>query len=126
MSILHNRQLTRVGFQTQIDIYIDSQKVAEAETENLSIKGVLVKSSALKKDDHCHIVICLPGENAPKMDFEGKVLRVNENNEAAIFFEEMSIDAFDHLKKLISLNDGDPEKIHKEFLDHVKSHMTND
>ncbi len=125
MTISHNRQLSRVGFQAQIDIYIDNKKVAEAKSENLGIKGMLVKSSALKRDDHCHIVINLASDDDPKLEFDGKVLRVNEESEAAIFFEGMELDTFNHLQNLISLNDGDPEKIHKEFLDHVKSHDEN-
>ena len=72
------------------------------------------------------IVINLSGGNSPKLEFKGKVLRVNENNEAAIFFEEMDIGTFDRLKNIIPLNDGDPEKIHKEFIDHIKSHLGSD
>jgi hypothetical protein len=119
----NKRHLTRIGFHTKIEIFFKNRKIAEAETENLSIKGVLLKSKELKKSDHCRVAINLPGEpDAPKLEIEGLVVRAQKSGETAIFFEKMELETFSHLKNIISLNDGDPEKIQQEFMDHIKSH----
>lgn len=116
------RNLTRIGYHTQIEIFSGNEKIAEAETENLSIKGVLVKAKELKKDDPCRVVINLSGgPEAIKLDIEGKVVRLSEDGEAVILFKEMELETFEHLQNIIVSNDGDPDKIHKELLDHIKA-----
>ncbi len=123
MNDQEKRCLTRVAFQTQIEIFSGEKKIAVAKTENLSIKGVLVKTEDLKTDDPCHIVISLlEGDNSQKLVIEGKVVRVHKAGEAAIFFQEMELETFNHLRSIIVLNDGDPEKIQKELSDYIKSH----
>lgn len=120
----NRRHLTRISFHAQIEIFFMNRKVAEAETENLSIKGVLLKSKELKEGDRCQVVINLPGEQgAPKLEIEGVVVRSKKSGENAILFETMELETFTHLKNIISWNDGDPDKIQKEFVDHVKSHL---
>lgn len=117
----NRRHLTRIGLHTKIEIFFNNKKVAEAKTENLSIKGVLLKARVLQKGDHCRVVINLPGEtDAPKLEIEGLVVGAEKSGETAIFFEKMELETFSHLKNIISLNDGDPEKIQKEFTEYVK------
>jgi len=124
MADQNKRNLTRIDFHSRIEIFLRNKKIAETKTENLSIKGVLVKSSELKKGDACRVVVNLSGNReTPRLEVDGVVVRVNEPDEAAIFFQKMDLETFNHLKNIISMNDGDPDKIQQEFLDHIKARL---
>ncbi|MDH5719880.1 MAG: PilZ domain-containing protein [Spirochaetia bacterium] len=115
---MEKRKVSRVPFQVKAYILEEHEEI-EVEVENLSLKGILLKSEkSWPANTELSLKICLTEaqdeENTIRLN--GKVKRYDNNN-AAIIFNEIDIDSFSLLRQVVSVNDGDPEKILKEFLD---------
>ena len=54
-----------------------------------------------------------------KIKVKGRVLRSDESG-TAIVFKSVDIDSFIHLKNIVAYNEGDEEKIMKEFFNSIK------
>jgi hypothetical protein len=52
----------------------------------------------------------------------GKVVRLLPEG-IGIFFEEMDLDSFSHLSKIIEYNSVDPEKVKDELVEYIRKHL---
>ena len=106
------RKRTRVPVQFDV-IILFGEMEHHVETINLSLTGVLcVTNPHFQKNAACIIRIRLNDE--VKIDLEGKVLRVGED-ETAISFTSMDEESFFHLKRIMELNAGDADEIDREL-----------
>jgi hypothetical protein len=106
------RKRTRVPVQFEVIIVLGETE-HHVETINLSLTGVLcVTNPHFQKNAPCNIRIKLNEE--VKIDLEGKVLRVGED-ETAISFTSMDEESFFHLKRIMELNAGDADAIDREI-----------
>ena len=111
-----NRRLsTRVPFENTCFLIVDGNRLP-ARVLDLSIKGALVTQedvSHYEKDALCELELSL--------EMEGVLLNVNgtmahsEGNRIGIHFTHIDIDSLTHLRRIIELNLGDPEKTVEEL-----------
>lgn len=112
------RKKTRVHFETHVVIKTrDSEIRAEADSEDISIKGVFVKTQdKIPEGTPCDLEILLTGSSTRlALTIKGTITR-QEKNGLAIGFESMDLDSFMHLKNVILYNATDPEEVEKEML----------
>ncbi len=110
------REMTRVSFETKVEIFVDGKKLPVTESKNISLKGIYVKAKGLDEGTECKIIIFLKGlERELKVMLNGKAVRVDDSG-AAIIFTLVDIHSFMHLQNIVALSAGDHDKIGKEFV----------
>lgn len=111
------RRRTRVEFHTKADVQAVGVRMLEVETRDLSHKGVFILGQLpLREGQGCVVTIHLPSdaEDAPVLNLEGTVARVNQDG-VAIDFISMDPETYMHLRHLVLLNAEDPEVAAEEF-----------
>ena len=109
------RKATRVIFKSEGEITFNDITI-KGQIENLSLRGMFLKTSA-KIDTNTNVdtKIYLSGtESDLSIKLKGIVTRLDKNG-LAIQFDEMELDSFVHLKNIVSYNEGDADKIMREF-----------
>jgi hypothetical protein len=116
---MEKRDFTRVPFETKAVISWEGHS-ATGMVENLSLKGLFLKTSEKVEDDReVSIKIFLTGSSSKlSIDLDGSVLR-SENEGLAIKFKKIDIDSFIHLKNVVSYNQGDADEIMNEFFNYI-------
>jgi hypothetical protein len=111
------RKRTRVHFTTQVIVKTDkSEIVAEANSEDISIKGIFVNTEKkVPVGTPCDIEILLTGMSTKlALTIKGVITRQDESG-LGIAFDSMDLDSYIHLKNIILYNASDPEDIEKEM-----------
>ena len=112
------RQKTRVHFETHVIIRTEESEIkAEADSEDISIKGVFVKTQEkIPEGTPCDLEILLTGSSTKlALTIKGLITRQEEAG-LAIGFDSMDLDSYMHLKNIILYNVSDPEEVKKEML----------
>lgn len=112
------RKRTRVHFSTQVVIKTEDSEVrAEANSEDLSIKGVFVNTEQkIPLGTPCDIEILLTGTSTRlALTIKGVISR-QEATGLGIAFDSMDLDSYMHLKNIILHNVSDPESLEEEML----------
>lgn len=112
---MEKRKNTRIVFNvTAIVRFMD--KDFEGNIINLSLKGMLIKlSGPIPENSKVNIKMYMEGDSSKlAIDIEGQVLRT-DNKGTAVIFSSMDIDSFIHLRNIVAYNEGDEDKIMKEF-----------
>ena len=110
----HNRRhFSRAEFFHEVILTTDKNEVIPGAFSDISLKGMLFHGKNLPKagakitgdlnlgDISLHVV--------------GVVVAANASRGAAIQFQDLDIETFSHLRRLVSLNLGDSETIDREF-----------
>jgi len=99
------RQKTRVHFETHVIIRTEESEIrAEADSEDISIKGVFVRTQEkIPEGTPCDLEILLTGSSTRLALL-------------AIGFDSMDLDSYMHLKNIILYNVSDPEEVEREML----------
>ena len=106
------RKRLRVPVLLDIRIQIEGKSI-EAKLINISLTGILCSSSPhFQQDAPCQVIISLSDDIQIKID--SKIIRIGDG-EAAISFSSMDEDSFAHLKRIVTYNSGDIDRIEKEF-----------
>ena len=111
------RKRTRVHFETQVIIKTDkAQIVAEANSEDISIKGIFVNTEKkIPVGTPCDLEILLTGTSTRlALTIKGIVTRQDASG-LGIAFDSMDLDSYVHLKNIILYNASDPDDIKKEM-----------
>lgn len=84
------------------------------------MKGLFVKcQTEWPIGTECEIHLVLDGQSPPlDIKVKGRVQRVT-NGGMALLFTEVGLEAYEHLHNLVMLNAQDPEKIEREFKNHL-------
>ena len=116
---MEKRDFTRVPFEAKAVINWKGRSITGL-VENLSLKGLFLKTSEKIKDDQdVTIKIFLTGISSRlSIALDGSVLR-SEKSGLAIKFKKIDIDSFIHLKNVVSYNQGDSDAIMNEFFDYI-------
>ena len=112
----HARGFTRVQLKLTVEVCAGGGAVFSGPVRDLALGGIYVLGVCpLLPDEPCMIEIKLMGEDPGlKVQTRGRVVRVEQGG-AAIEFTELSLDAFEHLQKLILYNSEQPDEIEEEF-----------
>ncbi len=111
------RTRTRVHFMTQVIVKTDeSEIVAEANSEDISIKGLFVNTEErIPVGTPCDIEILLTGTSTRlALTIKGIITRQDASG-LGIAFDSMDLDSYVHLKNIVLYNASDPEDIEEEM-----------
>jgi hypothetical protein len=110
-----HRRFTRIAFHRPATLDL---RVARHECEvlDVSLKGALVEVApgvALKAGDACSLVIRLDaGDALVRMD--GELAHV-KGRRVGVKADEMELESVEHLRRLVEVNLGDEEVLHREL-----------
>ena len=111
----NRRNFSRVKFNSTVKLSLNGSQV-EAGLLDISLKGALVSPLSpvqLVKGDTCHFEFHLSESNI--------ILKVNsvvvyqQDAHLGLKFGNIDLESMIHLRRLVELNVGDPEKIQKEL-----------
>jgi hypothetical protein len=111
------RRKTRVQFTTQVVVKTEeSEIVTEANSEDISIKGIFVNTEQkIPAGTSCDVEILLMGTSTRLvLDIKGVITRQDETG-LGIVFDSMDLDSYIHLKNIILYNAPDPEDMEREM-----------
>ena len=112
---MEKRNFDRIPFQTKAIVRSKDTTVIGI-VENLSLDGIFLKTpEKLKLNRIIKIELLFTGTSSQlSILLDGKIMR-HENIGMAIQFKNVDLDAFLHLKNLISYNTNQMEKLKQEF-----------
>lgn len=119
-SEMEKRAATRIVFNVKSRVKYD-KKTVEGNVINLSMHGMLLSSGQdIPVGKTVKAEIFMEGTTSKlKIKVKGRVLR-SDRTGTAITFKSVDIDSFIHLKNIIAYNEGDVDKIMKEFYKSIK------
>ncbi|NGZ27973.1 MAG: PilZ domain-containing protein [Magnetococcales bacterium] len=107
------RQFSRVDFRHELIMRDSKGREFKGAFNDISLRGMLFHSDPLPDEGETLSGLLPLGEDA--MTISGVVLRASPERGAAVRFENMDVESFSHLRRLVSLNMGDAERIDSEF-----------
>ncbi|MBW2020589.1 MAG: PilZ domain-containing protein [Deltaproteobacteria bacterium] len=110
------RKKTRVHFRTQVILKTDeSEIVAEANSKDISMKGIFVNTEKkIPVGTPCDIEILLTGTSTKLALTVKGVIKRQDASGLGVAFDSIDLDSYIHLKNIIMYNASDPEDIEKE------------
>jgi len=112
------RKRTRVKFSIEVVVTVDNLNV-RVQSYNFSLKGMLCSSNRLFQENQpCRVTLNLTQESKEepiRAVIHGRVVRTGPE-ETAIDFSVMDTESFLHLRRIVELNAGEPERITRELL----------
>jgi PilZ domain len=109
------RRFTRIAFHRPAVLEARAVR-AECELLDVSLKGALVEVGpglALQAGDACSLVIRLDaGDALIRMD--GTLARV-DGQRVGVRVQELELESAEHLRRLVEVNLGDEELLHREL-----------
>ena len=117
---MEKRSFTRILFQTKAIVRAKETTVIGV-VENLSLAGIFLKTpEKLRLNRVVKIELLFTGTSSQlSILLDGKIMR-HEKLGMAIQFRNVDIDAFIHLKNLISYNTNQMGKVEEEFQAFIK------
>jgi hypothetical protein len=117
---MEKRSFARIPFQTKAIVRSKDATVIGI-VENLSLAGIFLKTpEKLRINRIVKIELLFTGTSSQlSILLNGKIMR-HENTGMAIQFKNVDMDAFLHLKNLISYNTNQMDKLNEEFEKFVK------
>ncbi|HOP74001.1 MAG TPA: PilZ domain-containing protein [Bacillota bacterium] len=122
---MEKRNFSRIPFKIEAQFEYNGQTI-RGEVENLSMKGMLLKTD-IQPEIHTMlpitIVLSEGYDESLVLHINGTVVRQTPEG-IGIYFDEMDLDSFSHLSKIIEYNSGDPEKVKNELIDYIRKNLT--
>lgn len=125
---MEKRNFSRIPFKIEAHFDYNGKNI-RGEVENLSLKGMLLKTDVRPEvDTLLPISIVLTegkeeDDDSPALHIRGRVVRQTPEG-IGVFFDEMDLESFSHLSKIIEYNSGDPEKVKNELIDYIRKNLT--
>ncbi|MGD8777187.1 MAG: PilZ domain-containing protein [Syntrophobacterales bacterium] len=112
---MEKRSFTRITFRTKAIVRYRNTTVIGV-VENLSLKGIFLKTpEKLSLNKKVKIELLFTGTSSQiSIILDGVVMR-HENIGMAIEFKNIDLDAFFHLRNLITYNTGDMDKVKEDY-----------
>ncbi|MBF0284919.1 MAG: PilZ domain-containing protein [Magnetococcales bacterium] len=107
------RHYSRVNFQHELTLRDEHGKLYPGAFTDVSLRGMFFWSEELPPKG-AKVRGSMPLGDG-EMVVQGEVLRIIPDQGAAIRFVDMDVESFGHLRRLVSLNMGDSERIDQEF-----------
>ncbi|MEW6080108.1 MAG: PilZ domain-containing protein [Thermodesulfobacteriota bacterium] len=116
----NKRRGTRVVFNVNAELSFGDQ-TQTGEVRNLSLKGMLVDiKTDIPAETELDIKIYLSGTSSSlTLSMKGRVVRCDENG-LAVLFKEIDVESFIHLRSVVGYNEGNEDKIMREFYDLIE------
>ncbi len=120
------RNFSRVDFQSTVTIG-SGEKDFQTELIDISLKGALIKlepGQVIEKGEQCVFELKLDA-NVVAVKTDALVVYSHEN-QRGLKFKNLELESMIHLRRLIELNLGDPDKIQQELFFLVKPIQENE
>ncbi len=126
----HNeREFSRVSVQVKVEIDWDSEQFS-AMAYDVSLNGVRIKSDArFDPEKLCSIRLILgdDGDGVEPIVIQAHGCAVRSDGEfVAVHFNDLDLEGYEHLKRLILYNAVDLEQVDREFNAHIGLHKKED
>ncbi|MDX8397626.1 MAG: PilZ domain-containing protein [Mariprofundaceae bacterium] len=123
MRIINNeREFTRISVPLHVQVRSQSDDLVEGMTHDISLNGVLLPiKSSIPVGSECDVKLSLGDQDPLVIEVAGIVARSAENM-LAINFQNIDVNGFNHLKKLILYNTEDTNQVKLEFDSHLGIH----
>ena len=109
----NRRHFSRISFKHQLTLESSTGHSYQGAFNDISLKGMLFWSEPLPQKDEKLSGILHLGDL--ELHIHGVVVHSLPDRGVALYFQDMDVESFSHLRRLISLNMGDSETIDKEF-----------
>lgn len=107
------RHFSRVEFSHKVVLRTDQGEDIPGAFSDISLKGMLFQGERLPGKNVKITGVLQLGEIT--LNINGQVVASHKERGAAIRFQDLDIDTFAHLRRLVSLNLGNSETIDQEF-----------
>lgn len=117
------REFSRVSVHFQADLFIDNKRLAVEDTRDVSLNGIFLKGPKNQEiGADCEVSLYLKGVEPPiELHLKGSIQRVDATG-CGVQFQEVPLESFDHLRRLVQLNCKDLPHLEKEEKGHVGLH----
>lgn len=117
----HAREFTRTAVAVDVDL-LDSERAERSvagATRDVSMNGLYLRAErCLPAGARCDVRLYLGGRDSGLcIEAVGRIARLDATG-MAVCFEELSYDAYQHLKQLVLLNAPDPDVVLEELAQH--------
>ena|SRR5210317_986557 len=115
------RRFDRVAFDAECELHINGQPPAVVELHDISLKGALVEAKgeiAVEIGDAAELVLYLSNEVMIRMP---SILRTKRDLLLGFEVDKLDLDSIAHLRRLIELNLGSEEAVHRNLEALIKS-----
>lgn len=115
MNDLQRRKYSRIQFHSGATLSIEDSETA-CEVCDLSLKGALLRitsPASLPLGKRCLLEVALDDADA-SIRMEGEVVHA-KGERVGLLCREIDLDSITHLRRLLELNLGDPELLHREL-----------
>ena len=115
------REFSRVVIQVLVRLRTKEGAIVTGKGTRISLKGLFLETSTrLPNGSAFQIEIVLGTEQPHRLliNVEGKVTRQEESG-LGLEFTQMGSEGYEHLKNLVLYNSDEPEKVEKEFMQHL-------
>lgn len=113
--MIERRRFSRIVYQTQAALTQGSTEVT-ALVSDLSLHGILAtcdQSEQLDRDKQVNVEFSLSGSDVT-IQLVGNIVGLN-NNVIRLSIDHIDIESIGHLKRLVELNVGDDELLHRDI-----------
>ncbi len=111
-----NRRFQRIHFDCKVEFECKELRVI-CDLLDISFKGALINNcsgSIPAPGTACRLILTLDESSAVQIIMDGNISH-NEDNRVGIHCQSIDLDSMTHLRKLVELNLGDDELLHREL-----------
>ena len=114
------REFTRVPVHIWGTFKDGNREIVTVEVDTLSLRGCHATTfEALPAGEvHCLMLFTEDDAKALHITVQARIVSSDEDG-MGIEFTEMPLESYDHLRKMVLLNASDPDRVEKEFRDHI-------
>jgi hypothetical protein len=114
------REFTRIPIRIWGTFADGTGDILTAEVNNLSLRGCHVSTfDPLAAGGRYHLTLFIEDdEQALHFKVEARVVRSDQDG-MGVEFMEMPLESYEHLRNLVLLNSPNPERVEREFRDHI-------
>jgi len=115
------RDFSRSAVTVQAEVTVRGEPIAKGPTDNLSLKGLYMRTAVrVPVDTGCEVVLSVGGQDAgPYVRMTGRVARVDDQGLGIEFEEILGVESYHHLQQLVLWNSLTPERAEEEFQQHL-------
>lgn len=114
------REFTRVPFEMDVDVELESRDRIAARSKDVSLKGLFLQCEPQPTVGvTCAATLHFAGRDVDlRIETVGRVVRADEGG-IGIEFSAVNSGGLDHLKNLVLYNSNEPDAVMREFNTHV-------
>jgi hypothetical protein len=116
MAMNENRRFQRIHFDCKVEFESEDLRIV-CDLLDISFKGALIGNCSAATSEvgsSCRLILTLDESSDVQIIMDGSVAHKQENR-VGIHCERIDLDSMTHLRKLVELNLGDDELLHREF-----------